>query len=95
MAKQYHIASTQKFNSTGKIGIGILLGAPLLASICYYWLTMELNSSFGGNPLVPALCLVLCFIANLASIPLLLIGREQRHIAREVELQKGDKGLWM
>lgn len=94
MAGKFQIRTTQSFTFWGKLGIGLLLGGPIVSAIGYNWLMVELLKPYGSSVFGPAALMLISGLAFLASFPLIIIGRDQLHVAQAVQETKGENGLW-
>jgi hypothetical protein len=87
------ISSSQSLNSTGKMGALLFIFSPILEAACYWWLINELAQTYGREPLLPSLGLIVCSIAFLGGLVMVIVGRDQQHVLREVDPEH-TKGLW-
>ncbi|WCJ61875.1 hypothetical protein [Agrobacterium tumefaciens] len=94
MSKKFHAVTLQRFTSTGKLGIALLLAGPILSGVGYNWLVVEMSRPYAGSPIGPALCMLIGSLGFVGSLPLMLIGREHHQTITETIEKPGEKGLW-
>ncbi|TMU86538.1 hypothetical protein [Brucella haematophila] len=81
----------QRFNGVGWLGIAFLFVGPLVSAYGYWDLlaTVAKNVQFGGyynqSMLMPYALLIIGGIASLASLPLIIIGRDFEGFATGVD----------
>ncbi|MBB4272342.1 hypothetical protein [Rhizobium mongolense] len=94
MAKRFEINTTQQLTNMGMFGAaGFVLG-PVVSALCYAWFIREAARSF-GDPTLAAIGMILGSLACLIGLVLVIVGRVQSHLVREIEPQPaGVKGLW-
>ncbi|MFC0804809.1 hypothetical protein ACFHWW_04880 [Ensifer sp. P24N7] len=90
----FEISSSQSLDSTGRLGALLFIFSPVLEAACYWWLLNELaDYEFRRNLWGPGLGLIACGISFLGGLVMVIVGREQRHIVREVDCDPTNK-LW-
>lgn len=78
------LIGSQKLTSNGKWGVAIMLASPLASAFCAAGAFGEMHRTYGGQPEGFFLGMGAAGIAFLASLVLVLVGREY-HYTKPVE----------
>ncbi len=83
MTKRIEMSSSQLLNDTGILGAWMFVCSPVVAAAVYWWLVSELAR--GESLFFPTLGLIICNVACLAGLVMVIVGRDQHYIVREVD----------